>query len=60
MSDVMTMSSEVALTLVKQHGRSALDYVDEKVKAARECDDWHKVKAWYEVGDEVDKLLKSR
>jgi hypothetical protein len=60
MSDVMTMSNEVALTLVEQRGRSALDYVDAQVKAARECDNWGKVKAWNEVGDEVDKLLKSR
>ena len=58
MSDAMITASEVALTLVGQYGRSALVYVEEQVKAARKCDDWHKVKAWYDVGSEVDRLLK--
>jgi hypothetical protein len=57
MLDVMIVSNDVALMLVEQHGRGALDYVDDQVKAARECDDWRKLRVWYEVGDEVDKLL---
>jgi hypothetical protein len=56
-ADVMMITDGVALTLVERHGRSALVYADEQVKAAIKGGDWHRVKAWREVGSEVQKLL---
>jgi hypothetical protein len=58
MTAVVMITDAVALTLVKQHGKSALIYADEQVKAALKGGDWHRVRAWRAVGCDVEKLLR--
>lgn len=58
MTDVMTAG--VALTLIERHGSSARVYVDDQVRVALRDADWRQVKAWREVGSNVEKLLRAQ
>jgi hypothetical protein len=59
-ADTVMDATEVAQTLVKHLGGRAMLYVDDQVKAALDANDWRRVKAWREVGADVEKLLSLR